>query len=146
MGEQIMKALLFFTIAVLAGAYAPAPTFAAPPEASGQTKSAQEDGQEEKKVAQAADIPEVVVYAERKASGGDVALRSRRPTGASDAHLDLTVGNANEHDVNAYAEHSLIPDKVAARIAIMYRDNDGLIKNTEKGTFVAVPNCPPPPI
>jgi len=89
--------------------------------------------------------PQGVLFG-RNASGGAVVLRSRRPTGEFNSDLSVTVGNANERDINAAIEGSLVPDKIAARVAVMTRKNDGLIENTLKGTFVAVPNCPPPPI
>jgi len=89
--------------------------------------------------------PQGVLFG-RNASGGAVVLRSRRPTGESNGHVDLTLGNANAREINAALEGSLVPDKVAARVAVMYRKNDGLFENTLKGTFVAVPNCPPAPI
>ncbi len=87
--------------------------------------------------------PQGVLFG-RNASGGAVVLRSRRPTGEFDAHVDLTVGNANAREINAALESSLIPDKLSARIAIMTREHDGLIENTTKGRFVAVPPCPTP--
>ena len=89
--------------------------------------------------------PQGVLFG-RNASGGAVVLRSRRPSGEFNANLNLTVGNASEFDVNAAIEGSLIPDRITARVAVMTRKNDGLIRNTLKGTFAAVPACPPPPI
>lgn len=89
--------------------------------------------------------PQGVLFG-RNASGGAVVLRSRRPTHEFDAHLDLTVGNANAREVNAAIGGSLVPERVAARVAVMTREHDGLIKNTLKGTFVPVPDCPPPPV
>ena len=89
--------------------------------------------------------PQGVLFG-RNASGGAVVLRSRRPTGEFNAHLDAEVTNANGFDVNAALEGSLIPDKVAARVAIMTRKNDGFITNTLKGTFAPVASCPPAPI
>ncbi len=87
--------------------------------------------------------PQGVLFG-RNASGGAVVLRSRRPTGEFDAHVDLTVGNANAREINAALEGSLVPDKLSARIAIMTREHDGLVENTTKGAFVAVPGCPTP--
>jgi iron complex outermembrane receptor protein len=89
--------------------------------------------------------PQGVLFG-RNASGGAVVLRSRRPTGESNAHIDISVTNASGFDTNASLEGSLIEDKLSARIAVMTRKNDGLIENTTKGTFTAVPNCPAPPI
>lgn len=89
--------------------------------------------------------PQGVLFG-RNASGGAIVLRSRRPNGEFDADASITIGNANERDINAAIQGSLIPDKVSARISVMTRENDGLIENTLKGTFVAVPNCPPAPI
>jgi len=89
--------------------------------------------------------PQGVLFG-RNASGGAVVLRSRRPTGEFGADFEIGFGNANGRDINAAIEGSLIPDKLAARLSVMTRENDGLIRNTTKGTFVAIPNCPPPPI
>jgi iron complex outermembrane recepter protein len=84
--------------------------------------------------------PQGVLFG-RNASGGAVALRSRRPTGEFDAYADLAIGNANSREINAALEGSLVPDRLSARIAVMTRENDGLVENTLKGTFVPVPLC-----
>ncbi len=88
--------------------------------------------------------PQGVLFG-RNASGGAVVLRSRRPTGEFKGHFDFALTNASGFNTNAALEGSL-SDTVAARVAVMTRKHDGLIKNTLKGTFVAVPNCPPAPI
>jgi iron complex outermembrane receptor protein len=88
--------------------------------------------------------PQGVLFG-RNASGGAVVLRSRRPTGESKGHLDFALTNASGFNTNAALEGSL-SENIAGRIAVMTRKHDGLIKNTLKGTFVAVPNCPPAPI
>ncbi|HEU4530359.1 MAG TPA: TonB-dependent receptor, partial [Steroidobacteraceae bacterium] len=89
--------------------------------------------------------PQGVLFG-RNASGGAVVLRSRRPTGEFGSDFEISFGNAEERAINAAIEGSLVPDKVAARLSVMYRENDGLIENTTKGIFSPVPNCPPPPI
>ncbi len=89
--------------------------------------------------------PQGVLFG-RNASGGAVVLRSRRPTGENSGHIDVSLTNASGFDVNASLEGGLIEDKLSVRLAVMTRRNDGLITNTTKGTFTAVPNCPAPPI
>lgn len=89
--------------------------------------------------------PQGVLFG-RNASGGSVALRSRRPTGDFGGDLELRVGNANTYEVNAAIQGALVPDTVLARVAMMYRKSDGLFENTLKGDFSPVPLCPPPPI
>lgn len=88
--------------------------------------------------------PQGVLFG-RNASGGAVVLRSRRPTGEFGGRFEVAATNANGFNINAALEGA-ISETVAGRIAIMTREHDGLIKNTLKGTFVAVPNCPPAPI
>lgn len=89
--------------------------------------------------------PQGVLFG-RNASGSAVVLRSRRPTGVFNGHFSAEATNANGLDLNAAIEGSLVPDKVAARVAIMTRKNDGFIRNTLKGTFAPVAACPPAPI
>lgn len=88
--------------------------------------------------------PQGVLFG-RNASGGAVVLRSRRPTGEFGGRFEVAATNANGFNVNATLQGA-ISDTVAGRVALMTRKHDGLIKNTLKGTFVAVPNCPPAPI
>ena len=89
--------------------------------------------------------PQGVLFG-RNASGGAVVLRSRRPTGEFRSDFEISFGNADERAINAAIEGALVPDKLAARLSVMYRENDGLIENTTKGIFSPVPDCPPPPI
>jgi iron complex outermembrane receptor protein len=89
--------------------------------------------------------PQGVLYG-RNASGGAVMLRSRRPTGEFDAGVELAVTNASGFNSNAVLQGELIPGLLSARVAVMTRKHDGLIRNTLKGQFSPVPACPPPPI
>ncbi|MBL8268593.1 TonB-dependent receptor [Steroidobacter sp.] len=85
--------------------------------------------------------PQGVLFG-RNASGGAIVLRSRRPTGDFNGNVNLTIGDANTREIKAAIEGSLIDDKLSARLAIMSHEDDGRIKNTLKGTYVAVPTCP----
>lgn len=91
--------------------------------------------------------PQGVLFG-RNASGGAVVLRSRRPdpAGDFDGRIDVAALNASGFESNLAFGGPLVADRLAGRIAVMTRKNDGLIRNTTKGTFVAVPNCPAPPI
>jgi iron complex outermembrane receptor protein len=85
--------------------------------------------------------PQGVLFG-RNASGGAVVLRSRRPTDEFAGAVELALTNADGYAANAMINGALVPDKLAARVAVMVRNHDGLIENTTKGTFVPVPVCP----
>jgi iron complex outermembrane receptor protein len=85
--------------------------------------------------------PQGVLFG-RNASGGAIVLRSRRPTGDFNGKVSVTIGDANTREFKGAVQGSLIDDLLSARIAVMTHEDDGRIKNTLKGTYVAVPNCP----
>lgn len=87
--------------------------------------------------------PQGVLFG-RNASGGAIVLRSRRPTGDFNGNVNVTIGDANTREFKGAIEGSLVPEKLSGRLAVMMHEDDGRIKNTLKGTYVAVPNCPAP--
>ena len=87
--------------------------------------------------------PQGVLFG-RNASGGVVNLRSKRPTGAFGGQFQLTLGNAGTVETRSAVEGTVVPDKVFTRVAILKRDNNGFIHNTNSGTFVSVASNPNP--
>lgn len=86
--------------------------------------------------------PQGVLFG-RNASGGVVSLRSKRPTGKFGAEFNATYGNGDTMEFRAAVEGELAPGKIYARLSVVKRDGDGLIKNTNDGTFVALPTSDP---
>lgn len=82
--------------------------------------------------------PQGVLFG-RNASGGAVNLRSKRPTGKTEATFKVTLGNANTVETRTGLETALVEDKVFARVAVLTRNNDGFFHNENSGTFVTVP-------
>jgi len=82
--------------------------------------------------------PQGVLFG-RNASGGAVSLRSKRPTGKSEATFKLTLGNANTVETRTGLETAIVEDKIFARVAVLTRNNDGFFRNDNSGTFVTVP-------
>ena len=82
--------------------------------------------------------PQGVLFG-RNASGGAVSLRSKRPTGKSEATFKVTLGNANTVETRTGLETAIVEDKVFARLAVLTRNNDGFFHNRNSGTFVTVP-------
>lgn len=87
--------------------------------------------------------PQGVLFG-RNASGGAVNLRSKRPTGKSEASFKVTLGNANTVETRTGLETAIVEDKVYARLAVLTRNNDGFFHNGNSGTFVTVPTNPNP--
>ncbi len=87
--------------------------------------------------------PQGVLFG-RNASGGAVLLRARRPTDEFAGRVEVAATNASGYNIDAMLNGALVPGKVAGRVAVMTRKNDGLIENTTKGSFSAVPACPTP--
>src|SRR5690606_6837392 len=75
-----------------------------------------------------------------KASGGVVHLRSKRPTGKTEGSFKRTFGNAGTVETRSAFETALIDDKIMARFAVLTRNNDGFIHNTNSDTFVVAPD------
>jgi iron complex outermembrane receptor protein len=71
----------------------------------------------------------------RNTTGGAVSLRTRRPTGEFGARAQLTVGNFNRFDAAASIEGTLT-DGVAAKLAVISRNQDGYFEDRNGGTFV----------
>lgn len=82
--------------------------------------------------------PQGVLFG-RNSSGGAVNLRSRRPTGDSEAEFRVTFGNENTLETRTGIEGALVPGKVFARLAVLTRRNDGFFTNSNHGTFAIIP-------
>jgi iron complex outermembrane recepter protein len=77
----------------------------------------------------------------RNTTGGAVALRTRRPTGEFGARAQLTLGDYERFDVAASIEGALT-DKIAAKVAVISRNQDGFFKDRNGGRFVVAPENP----
>lgn len=71
----------------------------------------------------------------RNTTGGAVSLRTRRPTGEFGIRTQLTVGNFSRFDAAASIEGS-IAEGVAAKLAVINRNQNGFFKDRNGGTFV----------
>jgi iron complex outermembrane receptor protein len=77
----------------------------------------------------------------RNTTGGAVALRTRRPTGEFGARAQFTFGNYQRYDAAGSIEGSL-SDNVAAKLAVISRNQDGFFKDRNGGRFVVAPENP----
>jgi iron complex outermembrane receptor protein len=77
----------------------------------------------------------------RNTTGGAVALRTRRPTGEFGTRFQLTVGNYNRIDAAASIEGGL-GERVAAKLAVISRNQDGFFEDRNGGTFVVAAQNP----
>lgn len=77
----------------------------------------------------------------RNTTGGAVALRTRRPTGETEIRGKLAVGNYNRIDAAASIEGGL-GDRVAAKLAVISRNQDGFFEDKNGGTFVPASQNP----
>lgn len=82
--------------------------------------------------------PQGVLFG-RNASGGVVSLRSKRPTGDFGGKFEATYGNGETIEFRGAVEGAIAADKVYGRLSVIKRYSDGLIKNTNDGTFVTIP-------
>jgi iron complex outermembrane receptor protein len=85
--------------------------------------------------------PQGVLFG-RNSTGGAIVLRTRRPSADLEVTSDVTFGNFREVDVDASIGGKLPgTDKVLAKVAVISRNNDGYIQNTNDGLFaVSVAN------
>lgn len=77
----------------------------------------------------------------RNTTGGAVSLRTRRPDGEFGVRGRLTIGNYNRRDAAASIEGGL-GDRVAAKLAVISRNMDGVFRDRNGGTFVPAPENP----
>lgn len=68
----------------------------------------------------------------RNVTGGGVTLRSARPSQTASYRVMLGVGNGTMFEGSAVANGPLIPDVLAARLAVLGRSNNGVFHNTVK--------------
>ncbi|RMF12151.1 MAG: TonB-dependent receptor [Alphaproteobacteria bacterium] len=78
----------------------------------------------------------------RNTTGGAVSFRTRRPTGEFGVRGKVTVGKYDRFDASLSVEGPLVEDKVAAKIAILSRNQDGYFEDNNAGTFVPAPSNP----
>ncbi len=71
----------------------------------------------------------------RNASGGAIVLRTRRPSDMFGLRFDLGYGNFNEVRANASVEGPLGTPDILGKIAILYRSNTGMYRNSNAGIF-----------
>ncbi|RME65080.1 MAG: TonB-dependent receptor [Alphaproteobacteria bacterium] len=78
----------------------------------------------------------------RNTTGGAVSFRTRRPTGEFGVRGRVTIGNFDRFDAGASIEGSLVENKVAAKLAVLTRNQDGWFEDNNGGTFVPAPQNP----
>ncbi len=71
----------------------------------------------------------------RNTTGGAVSLRTRRPTGEFGTRVQATLGNFNRWDLAGSIEGSVTAG-VAAKLAVISRNQDGFFEDRNGGTFV----------
>lgn len=76
----------------------------------------------------------------RNATGGVVAIRTRRPTNNFEAEGLLTLGNYSRFDIGGFVAGPLVEDKILAKLAVVRRSRDSYF--TRGGTFRAAPLNP----
>ncbi len=69
----------------------------------------------------------------RNTTGGVVAVRTKRPTGEFGFEAQGTLGSYDRRDIAVGIENALVEDKLAGRLALMYKDHDGYYKNANGG-------------
>lgn len=85
--------------------------------------------------------PQGVLFG-RNATGGAIALRTRRPGEDFRFYGYASYGNFNTVDINASVEGALAGPNILGKLAVIYRRSDGFVKNTNQGTFVPAPGNP----
>lgn len=78
----------------------------------------------------------------RNTTGGAVSFRTRRPTGEFGVRGNVTVGKYDRFDASLSVEGPLVKDKLAAKIAVISRNQDGYFQDNNGGTFVPAPSNP----
>ncbi len=79
--------------------------------------------------------PQGVLFG-RNATGGAIVLRTRRPSDQFGIRFDVGYGNFNAIDANASIEGPLGTPDILGKVAVLYRSNTGMYKNTNAGIFV----------
>ncbi len=69
----------------------------------------------------------------RNTTGGVVVVRTKRPTGEFGFEAQGTLGSYDRRDIAVGIENALVEDKLAGRLALMYKDHDGYYKNANGG-------------
>jgi iron complex outermembrane receptor protein len=77
----------------------------------------------------------------RNTTGGAVSLRTRRPDGEFGVRAQLTLGNFERIDAAASIEGGF-GDRVAAKLAVISRNQDGFFEDNNGGTLVAAAQNP----
>ncbi len=72
----------------------------------------------------------------RNVTGGVVVLRTKRPTGEFGFEAQGVVGSYDRRDIAFGIENALVEDKLAGRLAVMYKDHDGYYKNANGGNRI----------
>lgn len=85
--------------------------------------------------------PQGVLFG-RNATSGAFVLRTRRPSDEFSVRFDLSYGNFNALDVNASVEGPLAGPNVLGKVAVLYRTNSGMFKNTNEGIFAPASGNP----
>ena len=79
--------------------------------------------------------PQGVLFG-RNATGGAIVLRTRLPRDRFGLLADVSYGNFNSVDANVSVEGPLGTDNLLGKVAVLYRSNTGMIRNTNDGIFV----------
>ncbi|KEQ53903.1 TonB-dependent receptor [Sphingobium chlorophenolicum] len=85
--------------------------------------------------------PQGVLFG-RNATSGAFVLRTRRPSDEFGVRFDLSYGNFDALDVNTSVEGPLGSPNVLGKVAVLYRTNSGMFKNTNEGIFVPASGNP----
>ena len=78
----------------------------------------------------------------RNTTGGVVSVNTRRPTDHFEGRAEITVGNYNRYDASVMLSGPLVGDSLLGKVAVLYRNRDGFVRDRNGGTFVPAPFNP----